>query len=303
VPDPFVDSRLIVADARGWKVVAPATEAMSIEPCDGLCPTGMWPVASLDGQTVFYVETTPVLEDLSVADPGWSLWRWDRAEDSVARVAGCGPTLCTMGPPSPSPDGRHVAYLELPSPAPEPPKPPNGVVVAVVDAVTGRTIVRTPVRWIAPPSWDSDSRLLMTTCAGPCRPDDRQYLRVGLTTGRVEEVGADLPRGNLMSSSDGQTILIDVTDYATWDPGTVQVLVADQALTTARPAFAIDDLSWWGRLAWGPNRTGFAIVVTKHPPPPTWGGEVLTYDLSSGAMTSLGDHGLMESSLLWLPDD
>lgn len=303
VTDPFADSRLIVADARGWKVVAPATEAMSMEPCDGLCPTGMWPVASLDGQTVFYVETTPVLEDLSVADPGWSLWRWDRREDSVARVAGCGPTLCTMGPPSPSPDGRHVAYLELPSPAPDPPETPTGAIV-VVDAVTGRPVVRTPVRigWIAKPAWDANGRLLMVTLGPPWRPRDSEYRRVDLATGQVEEIGTDLPRGNhIISSPDGQTILIDVTDYATWNPGTVKVLVADQALTTARPGFVIDDVAGWSGPAWAPSGTAFAnVVTTSHH---ASAGEVWTYDLSSDAMTSLGDHGLMESSLLWLPDD
>lgn len=284
-----VPERIIVATSIGWTSIDPSSGTRtSIEPCDGACDGAVFPMATADGRTVFVVRTTPIGADLRPEAPGWSIWRWDRVGGAVTKLAVCS-TGCSIHGMSPSPDGRHVAFIED---EPSASGPPHGQTV-VVDALSGRELIRFGDESLRVPTWDAQGRLLLTTMkddgSGPGRRE-----RVDLTTSAVEEVAQDLPAGFLIPSPDGRKIMLVVGT-----PPTAELYLVDQGLTTATLFAPVDGTAWFGALAWSPDGTRIATSVMV----PDWDTgtpELRSYALDGGAVSVLS-YAPFDGFLTWLP--
>jgi Tol biopolymer transport system component len=275
---PITNGSIVVANAVGWTFVdLDARTETTTEPCGGLCPGAVSPVATADGRTIFYIIPTPFQADgRTPTPPGWSLWRWDRHDGTTTSVRLC--DECMLDSVVPSPDGRYVALVEYPEAHPDAP-----VHQVTVDAWTGQEIRRARALGPALPAWDAQGRLLVAL-----KPGERE--RIDVATGAVEVVGRDLPDGHLLSSPDGRQLVLAAVDM----PG-VDHYVVDQELEHARLIASVDDEWWASDVAWAPDGTAIAMLSGTGVD-----FDITLIDLATGETASYPTNAVM-GQLMWLP--
>jgi WD40 repeat protein len=233
---------------------------------------------------VFFVDPTPDGGDLVSDRPGWAIWRWDRLDESVRRVVGCGEVDCQLRKPVPSPDGRYLAYAQ-------------GDGIVVVDAGNGQEVYRLPDLvadgWSLPfanVAWDADGRLLVLDLD----IDGFSYRTVDVSTGTGAEF--TLPRDGLLESSpDGATTLL-----MTGEPDVWRLLILDDQLEHTRVLW--EGAPWVSGVTWSPDGTTIAgQTMAEVPPPRSVAYDLQIVDIATGTLTTHADDDAVAGQPLWLP--
>ena len=283
--DPITNGKIVVSGVE-WRAFDQESGLVSGRaPCDGLCPDAYDFRLAPDGWSVYFVHEDQ--NEPSSDRPRTEIRRWDRRDNLISRVDGCR-AACHLRTPTPSPDGRYLAYTH------------DGA-VAVVDLGSGRVIQRidlSPDPEFDPyPAWDPAGRLLVLR-----RPHDVDSTNLLIDVETGASTGFELPRpGVVLASLDGSTMVLvhadrDAVGLSVLDPDLVEArLVFEEAgasVTNVRDV-------WNAVIA--PDGTAVAILVAPSDQPAS-AYELRIVDIATGAVsTQVAD--TTAGQMLWLPAD
>jgi hypothetical protein len=282
---PLVNGPILVVNALGWRGFTPSsgTEAVQ-EPCGGHCREGVMLSRSADGRSIYLVDTSPTDGDLHSAQPGWSIWRWNRGSGTVTQVIGC-EADCRVSSPAESPDGRYLAYVL------------DDSIAVVADATSGREVRRVDRTFLgARPTWNADGGLIVPIDDG----STARLIRFDVESGHSVDAGLPIPLPEPLGSPDGAHMaLIDHPDHGE----TTVLSTADPQLGHVRHLATIETPLGFFSPTWAPDGTAIAFLVRRMVPgssDPTT--ELVVIDAQTGEETRRVG-GIVPGDVLWLPAD